>query len=234
MIHNIGNVDDHKKCRATASLSRFQTDPATFTKKKITLGGALIMVWNRIVVLDEKEDVYIRLIEELSSAYNSCATGHISRVVSVLTGYYDDIKQFEGFDRQLEDNIMALNMAFESIKNKLFGTNQSPPGYEVEEAPPPAYSAALGRIVLVNDSQGLNGSNQNFWTEDRKVAVAGATTFTVVIALVAAGALCILTLPPMIAIPLVGVLVIAIISTYVGFGCYLGHLRKIGEAESQD
>lgn len=93
--------------QAIRSLNRFKTDPSKFTEKRITLGNILVLVWNRIERSEHKADLIVRLSNELSEAYNTCASGHASRCVATLIGYFDDLKQGTSFESQLKDNIVA-------------------------------------------------------------------------------------------------------------------------------
>jgi len=117
---------DKTECeRATMALPRFVKDPSVFTNKRIKLGAVLVMVWNRIINHKERQDLSLRLITELSEAFNTCATGHLSRIVSVLVGYYPDIKQMNSFETQLQDCIKArvntaLRNAPDDIKGDLY------------------------------------------------------------------------------------------------------------------
>ena len=112
---------EQRSC-AKAALSRYIEDPAVFTDKHLKLGSVLVLVWNRMTRHKEQSEMCSRLIQELSEAFNTCATGHLSRVVSVLSGYYSDIKQFASFEVQLENNIKArINAAIRKAPKDLQG-----------------------------------------------------------------------------------------------------------------
>lgn len=98
---------DRNVRKAIMTLDRFRKDPASFTDRNVKLSGVLVLVWNRICQHAEKKELVNRLCDELIDAYGTCATGHLSRVVSVLVGYYPDIKQSVGYEKQLQDNILA-------------------------------------------------------------------------------------------------------------------------------
>lgn len=98
---------DRNVKKAIMTLDRFRRDPASFTERNVKLSGVLVLVWNRICQHAEKKELVNRLCDELIDAYGTCATGHLSRVVSVLVGYYPDIKQSVGYEKQLQDNILA-------------------------------------------------------------------------------------------------------------------------------
>ena len=126
----INKLDTHRttqkqRSRAKAALARFIEDPAVFTEKRIKLGLVLVLVWNRICRHRESSEMHIRLVQELAEAFNTCASGHLSRIVSVLVGYCRDIKQFAGFETQLVNNIKArinseIRKAPEELQGDLF------------------------------------------------------------------------------------------------------------------
>ena len=127
MIDNLANKKDNRtsleqRRKAKAALARYIEDPAVFTKKRLKLGAILVLIWNRICRHKEVEELHQRLVEELSEAFNTCATGHLSRAISVLVGYYSDIKQFASFETQLCNNIKArINAAIRKAPADLQG-----------------------------------------------------------------------------------------------------------------
>jgi hypothetical protein len=127
MIKKLPQQEDNRtnqdqRSRAKASLARYIEDPAVFTDKRLKLGSVLVLIWNRMSRHKEFPEMCIRLVEELAEAFNTCATGHLSRAVSVLVGYYPDIKQFSSFDTQLANNIKArINAAVRKAPEDLQG-----------------------------------------------------------------------------------------------------------------
>lgn len=91
------------------ALDRIKTDPAIFeiNNKKFKLANILVLVWNRIEKSNNNKDLEERLIEELIEASNTCATGHLSRIISSLVGYYSDIKQMTNYITQLKQCLNA-------------------------------------------------------------------------------------------------------------------------------
>lgn len=71
------------------SLCRITTDFAIFTDYKFRLRDILQRVWNRIVnrMNDEtREEAIKRLYNELEDMSGTCATGHMSRIINILSG----------------------------------------------------------------------------------------------------------------------------------------------------
>lgn len=112
------NTTAEQRRTALLALQRFVTDPAVFTERKVNLSTILVLVWNRIVRSEFKDELCNRLIEELSEAFNMCASGHLTRILAVLEGFFPDITQFQDFDRQLADNIQARIYAIVRAANE--------------------------------------------------------------------------------------------------------------------
>lgn len=73
-----------------------------------TILNVMLMVWTKIQSSELKSVLVDRLVEELSEMDETCSTGHLSRVLNVLSGF------FEGYDAvaityqdQLRSNIFA-------------------------------------------------------------------------------------------------------------------------------
>jgi len=103
------------------SLDRIKTDPAIFEidNKKFKLANILVLVWNRIEKFLDNKYLQERLIEELIEASHTCATGHLSRIISSLVGYFSDIKQMNNYITQLKQCLNArINKKLKEEENK--------------------------------------------------------------------------------------------------------------------
>lgn len=68
----------------------------------------MLHVWEKIINSENKEDLIERFIEELYDMNNSCSSGHISRLLNVLSGYFEDIKPVQiSYEEQLKSNIFG-------------------------------------------------------------------------------------------------------------------------------
>lgn len=68
----------------------------------------MLHVWERIIGSPNKEELINRFIEELSEMNNSCSSGHISRLLNVLSGFFDDIKPVQiSYEEQLKSNVFG-------------------------------------------------------------------------------------------------------------------------------
>ena len=95
-IDNIGSVilQNHpvKKDMIDKSMTYIKTSIATFGKNNLTLKDSLIAVWLWITEHKDKEELEIRLLEELKEMHGMCTTGHVARLINVIQGFTDDDK----------------------------------------------------------------------------------------------------------------------------------------------
>lgn len=80
----------HTSREIFSSLDRIAIDHAIFTTAKLRLRDIFQRVWNRIMNYipgqEEQKDAIQRLAVELVDMNGTCSTGHMSRIVNVLTG----------------------------------------------------------------------------------------------------------------------------------------------------
>ena len=114
------------------SINRISTDLAIFSKQKLRLRDIMQKVWNRIMnVMNEEisKEAIARLTQELIEMDGLCSTGHMSRIINVLSGFSEDnggmIVVKISFDSQIKSNILARinfkikNMVNEDEKDKI-------------------------------------------------------------------------------------------------------------------
>jgi len=102
----IGRSSLEHKNKMFKALDRISVDTATFTDRKITLSQVFISVWERIrdsSKPEEKQELEKRLCQELIDMSNTCATGHMTKLVNVLSVYDNAIKI--SWRDQIEANI---------------------------------------------------------------------------------------------------------------------------------
>lgn len=73
------------------SLNRINIDRALYSKYNITLLGILIKLWIYIESrnVDEKQQLLLRLLQELIDMSETCSTGYAGRLINVLSGFSD-------------------------------------------------------------------------------------------------------------------------------------------------
>jgi hypothetical protein len=74
------------------SLDRIMIDTSRF-EKDLSLCDIFIMVWMKLKTSEHREEMEKRMIEELDEMNGLCATGHLSRTVNILSGFFDHIIQ---------------------------------------------------------------------------------------------------------------------------------------------
>jgi len=81
---NICNEED--KELITSFLYRVMTDPFKF--ERLTLADVLNLVYYKIkTMLDNKDELIKRLLEEVKECDNTCTTGYFTRIVNTLNGF---------------------------------------------------------------------------------------------------------------------------------------------------
>lgn len=75
-----------------------------FTKLKLTLKEILEQIWLIIDVSIYKEELMIRLEQELLDMYDTCSQGFVTRLINVLSGFGDEL----GIRISYEDQIYAI------------------------------------------------------------------------------------------------------------------------------
>ena len=95
-IDNIGCVilQKHpgKKDILDKSVLYIKTSVSTFGSQNLTLKDALISVWLWIAEHKDKDELELRLLEELKEMHGMCTTGHVARLMNVIQGFTEDEK----------------------------------------------------------------------------------------------------------------------------------------------
>lgn len=91
-----------QKIRGT--VDRIMIDTSKF-ECDTNLCDILIMVWMKIKSSDHKEELEKRLVEEMEEMNGMCATGHLSRLVNVLSGFFDNMSIKISFKDQIKNYV---------------------------------------------------------------------------------------------------------------------------------
>jgi len=72
------------------TLKRLMTDPSKYEGKNLC--NIILMVWKKINSFEEsiKLELYKRFIQELEDMIDTCSSGHLSRLLNILSGYIED------------------------------------------------------------------------------------------------------------------------------------------------
>lgn len=92
------------KQKITGTMDRILIDTSKF-ECDVNLCDILIMVWMKINTSNDKNELEKRLIEELEEMNGMCATGHLSRLVNVLSGFFDNMSVKISFKDQVKNYI---------------------------------------------------------------------------------------------------------------------------------
>lgn len=120
------NSDIINEVKINGSITRITTDPSTFTNLNLKLKDILCLVWLKIQKHKDKEELKKRLWEELIDMNGMCATGHLSRLINVLSGFFEDIQIKADYKDQIKvyltnhyNKIMAEDPEMENLINEI-------------------------------------------------------------------------------------------------------------------
>jgi len=105
-----------------SSLERIMIDTAKY--ELLNMSDILVLVWEYICQSEYREELEKRLIQELEEMDETCSTGHLSRIINVLSGYFKETTVKITFKEQLKNNIFArytklISMLPESQQEKI-------------------------------------------------------------------------------------------------------------------
>jgi hypothetical protein len=103
---NYNYKSEEEKENTLGSFKRILIDTGRYDG--YTILKILLMVYNKINNSNNKEELFNRMIQELTEMDSTCSTGHLSRVLNILSGY------FPGYS--------AVNISYEDqLKSNIFG-----------------------------------------------------------------------------------------------------------------
>lgn len=88
--------------KVNSSLGRIVLDAATYGKDKYTSEQIMSRIWAHIQKSQFKEALEKRMIEELQDMADTCSSGHVYRLLNVISGFEND-----GLRISYEDQIVA-------------------------------------------------------------------------------------------------------------------------------
>jgi hypothetical protein len=114
----------HSKIRM--SLNRILMDRSMYSKFNNNLGGILCKLWSYITEHDQKEELKIRLLQELEDMSGTCSTGFASRLLNVISGFGKFSVRIS-WEEQIIGNVAGrLNAKIKSVcdDNSVFRTDK--------------------------------------------------------------------------------------------------------------
>lgn len=74
----------------------------------LPMSEIMMLVWEKIVTSENRRELEKRLVDEMYEMHQTCSTGHLSRLINVLSGFYDDIQPVKiSYKEQLRSNVFA-------------------------------------------------------------------------------------------------------------------------------
>ncbi len=136
MNSDISIPNDKKKQAIDVSIHRLKTDPSVFKH-----GLTLYQIYNSLLECiknhPERKALEDRLNEELYEMSGQCTTGHLSRLINVISGFSDLTENLGGIKLSITDEVYAsisksLNKELETAENSLELMNGMVPGISKE------------------------------------------------------------------------------------------------------
>lgn len=102
-----GMEEDEKKRDALVEVfQRILIDTSRY--EGLPMSEIMMLVWEKIVTSENRLELEKRLVDEMFEMHQTCSTGHLSRLINVLSGFYDDIQPIKiSYREQLRSNVFA-------------------------------------------------------------------------------------------------------------------------------
>ena len=115
-------LDKTRMDKILSSLERIMIDTAKY--EMLSISDILVLVWEFICQSEHKDNLEYRLIQELEDMDETCSTGHLSRILNVLSGYFSESVVQISLNDQLRSNIFArytklIKMLSEDTQDKI-------------------------------------------------------------------------------------------------------------------
>jgi hypothetical protein len=115
------SLSPEDKDKVNSSLLRISIDQQIYTGSQ-TLKSVFCKVWQIIGDHDERDNLYARMIDELVDMADTCSSGHLSRIVNILSGFTVNgsiISINIGWEKQLQSNLVArLNARIKMVEDE--------------------------------------------------------------------------------------------------------------------
>jgi len=98
--------DTNKLNAVIETFQRIIIDTARY--EGLSMCDIMLLVWEKISTSENRFELEKRLIDELYDMHSTCSTGHLSRLINVLSGFYTDIQPVKiSYKSQLRSNVFA-------------------------------------------------------------------------------------------------------------------------------
>lgn len=105
LLRELRDVSEEKRDRVLNSFTRILIDTGKY--EGLVLSDILLLVWTRIQQSPHQKTMMIRLIDELDEMDATCSSGHLSRLINVLSGFTELQPVKISFEEQLKNNVFA-------------------------------------------------------------------------------------------------------------------------------
>lgn len=116
----LNNSEDEVK-KVKSSLLRISLDQFLYNGSQ-SLQSIFVKIWQYICDHEHKNELKKRMVEELIDMSNSCMSGHLNRLINVLSGFEIDGKIVQlnvGWEDQIKSNLVGrLNKMIQDIKDE--------------------------------------------------------------------------------------------------------------------
>lgn len=101
-----GSDNEKRKDAIVEVFQRIIIDTARY--EGLPMSEIMMLVWEKIATSENKDELERRLVDEMYEMHKTCSTGHLSRLINVLSGFYDDIQPIKiSYKEQLRSNVFA-------------------------------------------------------------------------------------------------------------------------------
>lgn len=99
-------TNDDRRDIIVNSFQRILIDTARY--EGLPMADIMLLVWEKISTSENKAELQNRLLDELYDMDKTCSSGHLSRVINVLSGFFSDIQPVNiSFVDQIKANVFA-------------------------------------------------------------------------------------------------------------------------------
>lgn len=98
-------IEKERMEKIMSSLERIMIDTAKY--EMLNMSDILVLVWEYICQSEHCDELEKRLLQELEDMDQTCSTGHLSRILNILSGYFSESVVQITLKDQLRSNIFA-------------------------------------------------------------------------------------------------------------------------------
>ena len=99
------HINETRMEKIMSSLERIMIDTAKY--ENMCMSDILVLVWEYICQSEHQDELEQRLLQEMEDMDQTCSTGHLSRILNILSGYFSDNVVQITLKDQLRSNIFA-------------------------------------------------------------------------------------------------------------------------------